>query len=281
MALTEATRFGSLWALQTAPNRKGLGMKLLCIATLVLCAAPAFAAVKTEPVEYKDGDTVLEGYLAYDDVSTAKRPGIIVVHAWWGLGNQSKRTVERLAELGYVGFAVDMYGKGVLATTREEAMKLSGPFRENRAMMRTRVKAGLDVLRKNPLVDTTKLAALGYCFGGTTVLELARSGEPIQGVVSFHGGLSTPNPDDAKNIKAKVLAMHGADDPAVPQTEVLAFQEEMRKAQVDWQMILYGGAVHSFSDPEANSPPASVYNEKAARRSWEAMKQFLAEVFAS
>ncbi|MFA6243137.1 MAG: dienelactone hydrolase family protein [Candidatus Hydrogenedentales bacterium] len=255
-------------------------MKCLCLALLMICAVPAFAAIKTESVEYKDGDTVLEGYVAYDDASTAKRPGILVVHAWWGLGNQSKNTATRLAELGYVGFAVDMYGKGVLATAREDAMKLSGPFRDDRALMRGRVKAALDTLRKNPLVDTTKLAALGYCFGGTTVLELARSGEPIQGVVSFHGGLNTPNADDAKKIKAKVLVLHGADDPAVAQDEVLAFQEEMRKAQVDWQMIAYGGAVHSFSDPEANSPPTSLYNEKAARRSWEAMKQFFAEIFA-
>lgn len=255
-------------------------MRLSCFVLPIALAFPAFAAIKTESVEYKDGNTVLEGFVAYDDASAAPRPGVLVVHAWWGLGTQSKETATRLAELGYVGFAVDMYGKGVLATAREEAMKLSGPFREDRSLMRSRVKAALDSLRKNPLVDSTRLAALGYCFGGTTVLELARSGEPIQGVISFHGGLNTPNVEDAKNIKAKVLVLHGADDPAVPQEEVLAFQDEMRKAKVDWQMIAYGGAVHSFSDPEANSPPTSVYNEKAAKRSWEAMKQFLAEVFA-
>ncbi|MBX7257053.1 MAG: dienelactone hydrolase family protein [Candidatus Hydrogenedentes bacterium] len=255
-------------------------MRLACLILPVVLAVPAFAAIKTESVEYKDGDTLLEGYIAYDDASTDKRPGILIVHAWWGLGNQSKDTAKRLAELGYVGFAVDMYGKGVLAKTRDEAMKLSGPFREDRALMRRRVKAALETLKKNPLVDTSRIAALGYCFGGTTVLELARSGEPIQGVVSFHGGLNTPNVEDAKNIKTKVLVLHGADDPAVPQEEVLAFQDEMRKANVDWQMIAYGGAVHSFSDPEANSPPTSVYNEKAARRSWEAMKQFLSEIFA-
>jgi len=237
------------------------------------------AAIHTENVEYRDGDTVLEGYLVYDDSTEAKRPGVLVVHAWMGLGDQAKDSARRLAEMGYVGFALDMYGKGVYAKNREEAMQLSGAIKGDRPKMRQRAIAGLDVLRKHPLVDSGRVAAIGYCFGGTTVLEIARSGEPIQGVVSFHGGLSTPTPEDAKNIKAKVLALHGADDPAVPAEEVTAFMQEMRDAGVDWQMIHYGGAVHSFTDPDANMEGMAKYHEPSARRSWQAMTQFFDEIF--
>jgi dienelactone hydrolase len=237
------------------------------------------AAIHTESVEYRDGDTVLEGYLAYDDAVESKRPGVLVVHAWMGLGEQSKDSARKLAELGYVGFALDMYGKGVYAKDRDEAMQRSGAIKGDRPMMRRRAIAGLDVLRKHPLVDSDRIAAIGYCFGGTTALEIARSGEPIQGVVSFHGGLGTPTPEDAKNVKAKVLALHGADDPAVPAEEVAAFMQEMRDGGVDWQMIHYGGAVHSFTDPGANTAGMSMYDEPSARRSWETMKQFFEEIF--
>jgi dienelactone hydrolase len=172
-----------------------------------------------------------------------------------------------------------MYGKGVYAKDRDEAMQRSGAIKGDRPMMRRRAIAGLDVLRKHPLVDSDRIAAIGYCFGGTTALEIARSGEPIQGVVSFHGGLGTPTPEDAKNVKAKVLALHGADDPAVPAEEVAAFMQEMRDGGVDWQMIHYGGAVHSFTDPGANTAGMSMYDEPSARRSWETMKQFFEEIF--
>ncbi len=250
----------------------------LCLAITFL-AIPSMAAIVTENVEYRDGDTVLEGYLAYDDASAETRPGVLVVHAWMGLGDQAKDSARRLAELGYVGFALDMYGKGVYAKDRDEAAQLSGALKDDRLTLRQRAIAGLDVLRDHVLVNSDRIAAIGYCFGGTTVLEIARSGEPIQGVVSFHGGLGTPTPEDAENIKAKVLALHGADDPYVPAEEVAAFMDEMRSANVDWQMIHYGGAVHSFTDPDANMEGSAMYHEPSAKRSWEAMKQFFTEIF--
>ena len=239
------------------------------------------AALRTEVVEYKHGDVVLEGYLAYDDAVKGRRPGVIVVHEWWGLNNYAKMRTEQIAKLGYIAFAIDMYGKGMRAKDAKEAGSLSGIYRGDRPLMRARANAGLEVLRNHPMTDIKRIAAIGYCFGGTTVLEMARSGAELAGVVSFHGGLSTPNPGDAKNIKGKVLVLHGADDPAVPPDQVIAFQDEMRKANVDWQMVSYGGAVHSFTNPDAGRDPSrgSAYNEKADRRSWEAMKFFFGEIF--
>ncbi|PIV21263.1 MAG: dienelactone hydrolase [Deltaproteobacteria bacterium CG03_land_8_20_14_0_80_45_14] len=234
----------------------------------------AQAALRTEVVEYKHGDVVLEGYLAYDDAVKGKRPSIIVVHEWWGLNPYARMRTGQLAKLGYIAFAIDIYGKGVRAKDPAEAGTLSGIYRGNRPLMRSRANAGLEVLRNHPLADVNRIAAIGYCFGGTVVLEMARSGAELAGVVSFHGGLSTPNPSDAKNIKGKVLVLHGADDPAVPPDQVIAFQDELRKAGVDWQMVSYGGAVHSFTNPDAGNDPSkgAAYNEKADKRSWEAMK---------
>ena len=234
-----------------------------------------------EAMEYRHGDTVLQGYLVYRNDVKGRRPGVLVVHEWYGLGKYPKARADKLAELGYVAFALDMYGKGILAEDNERAAQLSGVYKEDRKLMRGRARAGLDVLRKHDLVDTDRVAAIGYCFGGTTALELARSGAELAGVVSFHGGLSTPVPADAKNIRGKVLVLHGSDDPLVGQQEVLAFQDEMRQAGVDWQMNTYGGAVHSFTNPEAGKNPLEgvAYNEKADRRSWDAMQRFFAEIF--
>jgi dienelactone hydrolase len=168
-----------------------------------------------------------------------------------------------------------------MARVSKEAGSLSGIYRGNRPLMRACANAGLEVLRSHSLADTNRIAAIGYCFGGTVVLEMARSGAELAGVVSFHGGLSTPNPGDAKNIKGKALVLHGADDPAVPPEQVIVFQDEMRKANVDWQMVTYGGAVHSFTNPDAGNDPSrgAAYNGKADKRSWEAMKLFFAEIF--
>jgi dienelactone hydrolase len=239
------------------------------------------AGVRTEVTGYKHGDVVLEGYLAYGEAAKGKRPGVIVVHAWTGLDAYTKRRTEELAELGYIAFAVDMYGKGVKAKDAEEAARLAGIYRADRRLMRGRANAGLEVLKKHALTDSKRTAAIGYCFGGGVALELARSGADIAGVVSFHGNLDTPNPEDAKNIKGKVLILHGAADPIVPIDQVIAFQDEMRKANVDWQMAIYGGAVHAFTNPESGDDPSrgAAYNEKADRRSWEAMKFFFAEIF--
>ena len=238
-------------------------------------------AVRTEVVDYRHGDAILEGYLAYDDSIQGKRPGVIVVHEWWGINNYARMRTEQLAKLGYIAFAIDMYGKDVRAKDAKEAGSLSSTYRSDRALMRSRASAGLEVLKNHSLTDVNRIAAIGYCFGGTTVLEMARSGAQLVGVVSFHGGLGTPNPEDAKNIKGKVLVLHGADDPAVPPDQVIAFQDEMRKANVDWYFVSYGGAVHSFTNPDSGNDPSrgAAYNEKADKRSWEAMKHFFAETF--
>lgn len=253
----------------------------LLVILVSLSSVNVQAALRTEVIEYKHGDIVLEGYLAYDDVVKGKRPGIIVVHEWWGLNPYARMRTEQLAKLGYIAFAIDMYGKGVRAKDPAEAGSLSGIYRGNHPLMHSRANAGLEVLRNHPLANVNRIAAIGYCFGGTVVLEMARSGVELAGVVSFHGGLSTPNPSDAKNIKGKVLVLHGADDPAVPPDQVIAFQDELRKAGVDWQMVSYGGAVHSFTNPEAGNDPSrgAAYNEKADKRSWEAMKTFFGEIF--
>ena len=241
------------------------------------------AGLRTQVIEYKHGDVLLEGYLAYDDSMEGKRPGVLVVHEWYGHNPYARKRAEQLAGLGYVAFALDMYGKGVHAKDASEAAVFSGKYKRDRQLMRARAKAGLDVLCQQPQVDTKRIAAIGYCFGGTTVLELARSGADVAGIVSFHGDLSTPNAEDAMNIKARVLVCHGADDPFVPAAQVSAFEEEMRKAGVDWQLIKYGGAVHSFSNPGAGNDNSrgAAYNERADHRSWEAMKSFFAEIFAA
>ena len=254
---------------------------LFMLAILLVWIVDAHGAIRTEVVDYKHGDTVLEGYLAYDDSLQGKRPGVIVVHEWWGINNYVRMRTEQLAKLGYIAFAVDMYGKGVRAKDAKEAGSLSGTYTSDRALMRSRANAGFEVLKNHSLTDVNRIAAIGYCFGGTTVLEMARSGAQLVGVVSFHGGLGTPDPGHAKNIKGKVLALHGGDDPFVPSNEVLAFQDEMRKAGVDWYFVSYGGAVHSFTNPDSGNDPSrgAAYNERANKRSWEAMRLFFAEIF--
>lgn len=257
-------------------------MKLLSILFIaVLCVASVQAKVVTEVVEYTHGDAVLEGYLAYDDAISGKRPGVLVVHAWNGLGDYAKMRARMLAEMGYIAFAADIYGKGIRPKTTEEAAKQATIYRSNRPLQRSRVRAGLDVLKNHKLCDTERVAAIGYCFGGGTVLELARSGAKLSGVVSFHGNLDTPDPSVAKNITCKVLVCHGADDPHVPFEQVQAFFEEMSSADVDYQFIAYGGAVHAFTEKEAGDDPSrgAAYDADAERRSWEHMKLFFAELF--
>lgn len=258
-------------------------MKIVLSLTLFtfLFAFGAEAKIRTDTVEYRDGDTILEGFLAYDDAAKGKRPGVAVVHEWWGLNDFIKGKTQELANLGYVAFAIDMYGKGVRAKTAEEAGKLAGIYRADRKLMRRRAYAGLDVLKKYPLTDPSKVAAIGYCFGGGTVLEMARGGADLKGVVSFHGNLDNPNPGDAKNIRASVLVLHGADDPFVKPEQVNAFWDEMKKTSADWQVNIYSGAVHSFTNPASGNDPSKgvAYNEKVARRAWNAMRLFFDEIF--
>lgn len=255
---------------------------IFCMIVSGLLASSAYAKIQSKAIEYQDGDAVLEGYLVYDDAVKEKRPGVLVVHEWMGLGAYEKSRAEQLAALGYVAFAADIYGKGIRPKDRKEAQEFAGKYRGgDRKVLRSRVNAALDLLKKQTLVDPKKTAAIGFCFGGTTVLELARSGADTLGVVSFHGGLATPSPADAKNIKSKVLALHGGDDPGVKPEEVLAFQDEMRKGGVDWYFVSYGNAVHSFSNPAAgnDNSKGAAYNEKADKRSWEAMRKFFKEIF--
>ncbi|MEA5577765.1 dienelactone hydrolase family protein [Anabaena sp. UHCC 0451] len=247
---------------------------------VLLTSMDVLAAIKTKTIEYKQGNTILKGYLAYNDAIKNKRPGVLVVHEWNGLQSYAKQRTEQLAKLGYVAFAADIYGKGIRPKNPEESGKQATIYRQDRKLLRERANAGLEVLKKFSLTDTKRIAAIGYCFGGGTVLELARSGANIAGVVSFHGNLDTPNPEDAKNIKAKVLVLHGADDPFVPQQQVQGFENEMRLANVDWQLISYGGAVHAFSNPVYKGEiKGALYDQKADQRSWQAMRQFFAEIF--
>jgi len=260
---------------------KNLVSLLLAPLCVLFMSAPSLAEVRTEVVEYRQGETILEGYLAYDDEIAGKRPGILVVHAWKGLGKNEKERAKQLAELGYVAFAADIYGKGIRPQTTEEAAAQAKIYRSNRQLMRDRANAGLRVLQQHQLTIRDRLAAIGYCFGGGVVLELARSGAPTAGVVSFHGNLDTPNPKDARNIQGRVLVLHGADDPFVPDEQVVAFQQEMRRGNVDWQMVTYGGAVHSFTNASAGNDPSRgvAYNAEADKRSWAAMNRFFAEIF--
>jgi dienelactone hydrolase len=244
---------------------------------------PAFASaeVKTETVSYEQGGTALEGVVSFDTASKEKRPGILVIHDWMGVSEHTRAVTTDLAKMGYVAFGADIYGKGVRPADQPTASAEAGKYKGNRALLRERAKAGLAQLQNHPMVDGSKLAAIGFCFGGTTALELARSGAEIAGAVSFHGSLDSPNPADGKNIKAKLLILHGADDPFVKQEDIAAFQDELRKAGADWQMIYYGDAVHSFSQKKAGTDKSkgAAYQEAAARRSWQATRTFFDEIF--
>ncbi len=246
----------------------------------VLAASGSFAAVKTEVVTYKDGKTVLQGYFAYDDEKTDKRPAVMIVHEWKGLGEYAKRRADQLAEMGFLAFACDMYGKGVFAKDHEEAGKLSGAFFTDRAKMQARARAGLARMKAHPLCDAEKTGAMGYCFGGATVLELARAGEPLKGVISFHGNLKSPTVAAKDTLKAKILVCHGGSD-AWAEDGLAGFRAEMDAAGADYQVLIFGGAVHSFTVKEAGDDPSTgmAYHEKADQRSWAAMRRFWREVF--
>lgn len=259
----------------------GMLKTLAWTAVAAAAALLARAEIKTELVEYQERTTTLEGFVAYDASLAGKRPVIVVVHQWMGLTDYEKKRAEMLAGLGYVAFCADIYGQGVRATNPGDAAKLAGKYKDDRPLLQARVKAALEAAKRQPHADAANAAAIGYCFGGTTVLELARSGADLKGVVSFHGGLGTPTPAAAGAIKAKVLVLHGADDPFVPPAEVAAFEKEMRDAGADWQFVAYGGAVHSFTDWKATNPNSAgaAYNEKADQRSWAAMQGFFRELF--
>lgn len=255
---------------------------LSCVAMVFPMAAAAGAAVRMETYPYGKGEVRLVGQVAWDDSLKGPRPAVLVVPEWWGLNDYAKERARALASMGYIALAADIYGEGFETKDPAKARELAGKFRGgDRELLRERVIAAFEALKGHPLADKRRIAAIGYCFGGTAVLELARSGVDLNGVVSFHGGLSTQVPAPAGGVRTKVLVLHGADDPSVPPADVQAFQEEMRKSGADWQMVAYGGAVHTFTNPAAGNDPSrgSAYNEKAALRSWEHMKVFFAEIF--
>jgi dienelactone hydrolase len=255
-------------------------MRYIIGLALMLTAVTAEAAVVTKEVHYKDGSAELVGYLAYDDAGKLA-PGVLIVHQWMGLTDYEKSRARQLANLGYVALCADVYGDGHSAADTKEAGQLAGKFKGDRALFRSRLVAALTALRASPTVDPKRCAAIGYCFGGTGVLELARSGADVLGVVSFHGGLDSPAPADGKNIKAKVLVLHGADDPYVPKADIAAFEQELKAAGIDYQLVFYSGAVHSFTQPMAGNDPTkgAAYNERADKRSWIAMLDFFREAF--
>jgi dienelactone hydrolase len=254
------------------------GFSILVFLTIITVQAE----VTSKTLEYKQGDVSLIGYLAMPEDTAEPGPGILVVPEWKGLNDYAKKRAEQLAELGYVALAADIYGEGKVVTSNEEAGKLAKTYKDDRDLLRARVNAGLDALKAQSAVNPEKVAAIGYCFGGTAVLELARSGADVNGVVSFHGGLDTPTPDDSKNIKAKVLVLHGGDDPYVPSEQVQAFKDEMRQGNVDWQFITYGGAVHSFTNPASGNDPSqgAAYDAAADQRSWQHMQLFFQELLS-
>jgi dienelactone hydrolase len=254
-------------------------MKTLCCTLtfgMVALTAGLRAEIKESAVDYQSGGVTCEGWHAYDSAKEGKLPAVLIVHQWMGLTDYEKMRARMLAELGYNVFALDIYGKGV-HPTKAEAPAQAGKYKGDRKLYRERLNAGLDVLRSDRHTDATRLAAIGYCFGGTGVIELARSGADLKAVVSFHGGLDSPTPADGKNIKCKVLACHGADDPFVAPKDVTAWEEEMKSAGVDYQLIKYPGAVHAFTQKMAgnDNSKGAAYNADADAKSWVAMKDFL------
>lgn len=263
-------------------------MKRIVVSLLALAlVVGASAKIVTKPVAYEHEGVKLEGFLAYDDAKTAAGalPGVLVVPEWWGLTDYAKGRAEQLAKLGYVAFATDMYGAGVSTTDPKKAGELAGQF-YGKPLMATRAAAGLDQLLKTGLVDPTRVAAIGYCFGGAVCQALAYSGAPLAGIVSFHGSLIPASPEAAAKNKAKFLMCHGAVDPFVPAEAVAAFTKSLEEGKIDYQFISYAGAIHAFTNPGADQFAAAGlkgvgYNAAADKRSWSHMRAFFGEIFAA
>jgi len=241
--------------------------------SMLAIASAAFAEVKTKEVEYKQGDTVLQGFVAWDDAVSGKRPGVLVVHEWWGHNQHARNQAIRLATAGYVGFALDMYGKGKVTTHPDDAMKFMSEATKDPAVVKARFDAALSVLKADSHVDKSQIAAIGYCFGGGVVLNMAAQGEPLVAIVTFHGALGALGNVAPGSIKGKVLVQTGADDPMVPPAAVDAFKAKMTAAGVDYKVISYPGARHAFTNPDADKAgmPALSYNADADQKSFAAM----------
>lgn len=255
----------------------------LLLAAILPFMQSAHGAVKlqSKSITYEKAGESFEGLFVYPESSKGKVPGVLMVHNWMGVTEETKKQAERIAALGYAVFAVDVYGKGVRPKTAEEAGALSGKYKADRALLRDRLALGLATLKEQAQVEGSKLLVLGYCFGGTAALELARAGADVKAAVSFHGGLDSPAPADGKNIKGRILALHGADDPYVKAEDLAAFEAEMRSHKIDWQLVKYGNAVHSFTEKAAgdDNSKGAAYNAKADARSFQALTALMKEVF--
>jgi dienelactone hydrolase len=239
--------------------------------------------IQTKTVEYKAQDVVMKGYLAYDESIKGKRPGVLVVHEWWGVNDYIRRRGRMLAELGYVALALDMYGEGKQAMHPTDAGKFSSELMQNFDVSKARFLAAMDFLKQQGMVDPTRVAAIGYCFGGGVVLNMARQGVDLKGVASFHGSLKAVKPAQPGVVKAKILVLHGADDKFIPQDQIDAFKQEMKTAGADYEFISYPGALHSFTNPDADENAkkfnmAIGYNSDADRKSWDELKKFLGTI---
>ena len=238
--------------------------------------AAAEARIVAKPIDYEHDGQKLQGYLVWDDAKSGPRPGVLVIHEWWGLNDYTKSRARQLAELGYAAFAADMFGAGKVTRDPKQAQAWYTEATSKPGLLAARSKAGLEVLKKQPGVDGKHIAAIGFCFGGTTVLQLAYSGEPLNGVVTFHGGLVVPDEGQAKAIKTPILILHGAEDTFIKPEAITGIQKALDKANVDWYMVSYAKAVHAFTNPQADSfkIPGIGYNKKAAERSWDEMGRF-------
>jgi dienelactone hydrolase len=247
--------------------------------TSVLATTTVRAEIKVQTVDYRIGNSEFEGYLAYDATKQGKHPAVVIYPAWTGISDNEREHAQRLAELGYVAFVADTYGKGIHPKPPGDAGAEASKYMKDRDLYRRHARAALEQLAGMPAVNPSRIAAIGYCFGGAGALELARSGAEVKAVVVFHGDLTSPTPEDDKNIKGRVLALHGADDPIVPAVERDKFENEMRAAHVDWQLVTYGGAVHCFTDAQAGNDLSHgcAYNAEAEQRSWRAMLDFFKE----
>jgi dienelactone hydrolase len=239
-----------------------------------------YRVLQKNQIEYQSDQVICKGYYVFDDTIKEKKPGILIAHDWTGITSFTMQKAEKLAELGYVGFALDMYGSGATGASKEEKTALMQPLINDRALLLQRMTAAFKTLQSLDMVDIKKTAAMGFCFGGLCALDLARSGAELKGVVSFHGNLSKPSLPVTKPFLSKVLALHGYADPLVPKNQVNDFEQEMIARKVDWQLHVYGNAMHSFTNPSANDVDfGTVYNAMADARSWVAMKDFFAEIF--
>ena len=261
--------------------------KILSVIVLILGIsgiARAEPAIRAKDVKYLAQGVAMKGYLAYDQNVQEKRPGVLVVHEWWGLNDYARKRARMLAELGYIALAVDMYGDGREAMHPDDAGKFSSAVMKNFEVAKSRFIAAMDVLKEQPTVDSARIAAIGYCFGGGVVLNMARQGADLKGVASFHGSLTAVKPAQLGNIRAKILVLHGADDKFITPEQIEAFKQEMTSAGADFQFFSYPGAIHSFTNPEAdalgkkfNMPIA--YNMDADQKSWEVLKKFFSAIF--